>query len=376
MIYDYGMKRFDLYRMSDGGRIGELLGVNSWSYQTEWCDEGKLELEIMPHTITLNSGVEWQPDYRSVLRKWATIIVLTDTDSRMVEAAGVIKDVQWDGSKLAVTCGDGWSLWDKRLVLNHDLAEKWVNGNILVDEDNPAPEWHLRLNGASYEDIAYQLVNESLKWGTAPYVVPTPDMKATFTREYFCWDFATVLDRLQDLTELENGAVLGFKPIVDDNGFHWLMGGSQALGSNHWRFIMGSPIDRFELKSLKDTSEDMVTQAFGVGGKTDDHTMVAMNSVTPPAGMPVLQSANKTHDTVTEVDTLVAYLIEDTNRGGEEQSSVELSVAKSLPVLAGDVVTVTVDDVWLGVRTVDYKVLEVSDSSSDTYKTLGVREVQ
>ena len=369
------MKRFDLYRMSDGRHLGQLQGVASWSYQTEWCDEGKLEFTLTPRPIHLNSGVEYTPEYKSILRKWAVIVVLTDVDTGMVEMAGPIKDVQWNGSELTVTCGDGWSLWDKRLVLNHALADKWVNGNILVDEDNPAPEWHLRLYGKTYEDIAYQLVDESLKWGSAPYTVPDADTTQTYTREYFCWDFATVLDRLQDLTEVDNGAVLNFKPVVVDGVFSWLMGGSQALGANHWRFMVGSPIDRFELKSLKDTSEDMVTMAFGVGGKTDDHTMVAMHSVAPADGLPVLQSVNKEHDTVTEVDTLVEYLTEDVNRGGESQDSIELSVDRRLPVCAGDLVTLTVDDVWMGVSTFDLIVLEVSDGSGESFKTLGVRKV-
>ena len=360
--------------MMDGRHVGQLPGVMSWSYETEWCDEGNLKFELTPRALSLNSGMEYTPDYHSVLRKWATIVTIEDDTTGSVDAAGPVKDVQWDGSKLTVTCGDGWSLWDKRLVLNHALADKWVNGNILVDEDNPAPEWHLRLNGKTYEDIAYQLVNESLKWGAAPYVVPEADTTATVTREYFCWDFATVLDRLQDLTEVDNGAVLNFRPLVTNGVFSWQMGGAQALGSNHWRFIIGSPDVRFELKSLKDTAEDMVTQAFGVGGKTDDHTMVAMHSVVPPNGIPVLQSVNKDHDTTTEVETLVEYLTEDTNRGGETQNSVEVHVGKDLPVMAGDLMTVTLDDAWLGVRTYDFKVLEVSDGSSETFKTVGLRE--
>lgn len=364
-----------MHRFSDGRRIGELTPVDDVSWSHEWCDEGSLDVTIHPRNLRTSDGRIVPIDWSTLLRKWAVILVVTRGD--IVEAAGPILDRDWDGEKLKLKCGDGWSLWNNRFVLNRLLRAHWVDGDILVDEDNPAPEWHLRVNGKTYTDLIVQIIDESLQWGAAPYTLPTAvTSPANYTREYFCWDFATVLDRIQDLTEVINGPEVWFQPTLDsDDVFRWQLRSGDDIGQHHYRLHTGSRDSRLDIGSLSDKADDMTTQAFGIGGKKDDHTMIVMQKSTPSDGMPVLQTVNKEHSTLGNVDEMRSYLQEDLNRGGEEQESINVSVDSQLPVVPGDRLTITVhDDPWIGTTDYELKVLEIG-GGTDATKSLGCRRV-
>lgn len=365
-----------LHRFTDGKRIGELSIWKTIRWSTEWCDEGTLKVTFKPSDLVTTANDRVSVDWKKLLRKWAVIVVVTRGD--VIEAAGPILEREWDGSKVTITCGDGWSLWSRRFVLNYALHDHWTDGPILVDEKHPAPEWHLRVNGHTYTDLIIQLLRESLKWGAAPYVTADPvTNKQDVTREYFCWDFATVYDRIQDLTEVIGGPEVWFRPVLKDSVFHWDLVSGDSIGQHHYRMFTADSITRCEHDSVSDNADDMTYQAFGVGGKSDDHTMIVRELSTPPDGMPILQSVNKDHSTLNDVKVMRGYLQEDLKRGDEDQDSFELLVDANMNIVPGDLITLSMpDDDWF--RTNDMlrlKVLEISGDSDDHTQTLGCRRV-
>jgi hypothetical protein len=130
-----------------------------------------------------------------------TLAVIEDGE---VLIAGPILSRRWQGLTLKIDAGDGWALWRKRLVLNHALATSWVDGEVLIDEDNPAPQWILAIAGQTYGGVGAAIIRESLKWGQLLVDPPAPE-PGTRVKTYNGWDLASVHDRLQDLGALEGG---------------------------------------------------------------------------------------------------------------------------------------------------------------------------
>ncbi|GAB2457484.1 hypothetical protein [Xylanimonas ulmi] len=307
-------------------------------------------------------------DLRARLRPWRTALAVVR--GRRVLAAGQITRRLWKSGQLSITCGGGWTLLTKRLVLNHALATSWVDGEVLIDEDHPAPQWVLNLSG-SLGDIGCGLVAEALKWGSLPIDLPALT-GGTNQRTYNGWDLSTTAQRLAELTAVEGGPEIEFAPYLTDTGhLRWrFRAGSPELVDTVWQWNTASPGRRASLLSVDENGADMATDAYGLGGRADDLVLAGRRHTSALAGWPVMQVADTSHSTVTDLGTLLGWLGETVARGTEDQESIELRVGAEYAVRPGDHADVGVRDLYLGRTVLPLKVVEVS---GDTGEWLTVR---
>lgn len=335
-------------------------------------------------TETLNAGgdmkieVAWSRDaarlnLRKTLYPW--LVGMAAVRGDRVLHAGPVTARGWDpeGRKLTFTAGGGWDLFDKRLVLNRALAASWRDGEVLIDEDNPAPDWQLTFTG-TYTDIGSGLIAEALRWGSFPVDLPDPD-GGLYTRTYLGWDMALVSDRLTDLTKLEHADELEFQPYRDaQHRFRWRFRGAPELMDVDWQWNTMAPAQRIRFTGVDDDGSAMATQAFGLGGRADDLVLAAKveSTALTGAGWPVLQSANTSHSTVSELDTLQSWVAEDIARGSCTQESFTFAVGMEYPVHPGDWAEIKVDDLYLGRTTLPLKIVQVGWDTSE-WQTVSCR---
>lgn len=252
-------------------------------------------------------------------------------------------------------------------MLNRALASSWVNGEVLIDEDHPAPQWVLNLSG-SLGDIARGLVAEALAWGPLPIDLPALT-GGDNVRTYRGWDLAQTADRLTELTKVENGPEIEFAPYLTETGdLRWrLRAGTPELVDTVWQWNTTSPGRRVSLAGVDEDGTDMASESIGLGGRSEDVVLVGRrrsNTLTA-AGWPVLQVANTGHTSVSNLSTLLGWLGEDVTRGGIDQESIELRVGAEHAVRPGDNADVGVRDPYLGRTVLPLKVVGVAGNTSE-----------
>ena len=272
------------------------------------------------------------------LQPWRSIWAVLD-GSKVRHAGWLTRVKQAADGSVQATIGDGWTIWSKRLVLNHALDAAWRDGQVVIDEDNPPGSWLLELNG-TYSDIARGLVAESLKWGSLPYDLPPVQGGSAHERSYQCWDMATVADRLSDLTDLEDGPEIRFDPrLTDDGRLRWLLRvGTPEIIDHEWQW---NPLARGQQVGMGDIDRDgeaMTCHVYAVGGKEDDIVLLCRHrgGELTSQGWPLLQTANTSHNSVSVLSTLQSYARSDVLAGDRTQDVIGLSVTARCDVRPGD----------------------------------------
>lgn len=260
----------------------------------------------------------------------------------LVKAGGLVRHAGWllhwkYGDSLALDVGDGWSIWDKRLVMPAGLSAAWADGYVKIEDDQPPAGWVLRLSG-SYGDIAAGLIRESMSAGALPYTLPERQ-GGSHEREYDAWDFAAVSTRLKDLTGLQDGPEIRFDPYVDQAVLRWRLAvGSPEIVDRQWQWNAALPRQRVELSAVDADGGGLAGQAYGVGGRSEDQTLVARSRSDrlTAQGWPLLQMADTSHSTVSELATLVGYVDDDVRSGDRPQVTIGVRCPSELDVHAGD----------------------------------------
>lgn len=275
-------------------------------------------------------------DIESVVREWGSIVAALRGTT--VLHAGYVKNLNHSREKgtYDIDAGGGATIFEKRLVINYLLKNTWANGTVVIDEENPSGNWPLTCNG-SYSDIISKLVAETKKWGTLP-IAPASLTGGNKTRTYNSYDLATVLARIEDIGDLENGPEFRFDPQLDSE-FNLTFkqvtsadGGEIVDAVHEWNATVPNGV------SVGDDKRDgsyMCSQCFMTGGRDDDTLLVAMaqSSRLTNAGWPLLQIADTSHSTVSVLGTLLAYARGYVARGDRRPLSVPVYV----PVSMGDV---------------------------------------
>ncbi|MBG9887344.1 hypothetical protein ABE10_12645 [Bacillus toyonensis] len=324
------------------------------TYNFGWNEDGKLGLSIRWHRII----AAWKA--RRKLRPWLHSVAVID-DQGEVRFAGPILSRNWSGLTLKVDAGDGWALWRKRLVMNRLLRTSWRDGEVLIDEDNPAPEWVLQVAGQSLAGIGAALIRESLEFGQL-LIDPPGGEAGVHVRTYQCWDFATVYDRLRDLGNVEGGPLIRFPGYLRPADGYLRLRYETDPSPVLWSWVQPAPGQRVQVVSVDEDGESMATEAYGVGGRNEDILLVSRSrsGVLTADGWPVLQVADKSHTTVSLLDTLRGYTDQLVTDGSTLPESYELKVASGYDVRVGDWADLTVQDRYLGDRTVPLIVVSVS----------------
>jgi hypothetical protein len=316
----------------------------------------------------------------AALRCYGTIWAVLDPDARLVRHAGYL--THWRRSRRSGTVqadvGGGATILGKRLVLNHDLDGSWVDGSVSIDEDNPTARWVLTANG-SYSDLIRALIVETEKWGSLP-ITPATATGGNKTRTWQCWEMATVLDRIQDIGDLEAGPEWRFDPELSSA---WALSFSQVTSADggevvdhSWTWNALVPGSGVQVGDEDADGTDMCTSAYEIGQKDQGSMLLARRSgnVLSARGWPLMQAADTSHSSVTRTATLASYARAAVGAGDSPQVTVAITVPSALDVRVGDHADVRVGDAEGDVLRL--KVTDVKGSMGSGRLTLGTRERQ
>lgn len=344
------MLNLHLFNGKTGQHIRRVAEYNDLNWSDSINEPGSISFKVK------DSG-----DVKETYAPWRTIAAVLD-DERVIHA-GYIEQLRLDNEKhiWTVSGGGGSSILEKRLVLKRTLMRSWKNGRIKVDEKNPSSAWQLSLKG-SYSDLIAMLIDETLAWGALP-IKSAARTGGNNERKYNSYDYATVLSRIEDICDLENGPELRFDATIDEN---WKLTFYQVCATeiitHHYSWNALAPDSPIILGGMDVAGDDMACECFCAGGKDSDELLVSRtrSSNLLDQGYPLLQVADKSHSSVSQISTLQSYGAAAVSAGDHEQLTHGLTVRSDIDVRVGD---------WLDVRTVGGVLpLKVTDVSGGVGK--------
>lgn len=307
-----------------------------------------------------------QSELHALARPWEVAVAIMR--GRRILQAGPVVRRPWN-KRLKLDGAGYWRYMEKRLVLNHALASMQIDGEILIDEENPAPEWVMSLTG-SYPDIAVKLLTETAKWQGIP--VDTPPLTGGINiRNYYGFDLATVATRLKQLTELEGGPELRFDPYLrTDGGIRWRLEGDIEIVDRVHEWNTAIPGQGINVVALDDDGSGIATDGWGQGGRNDD--ILLMTRYQMPAAqlgkLPLLQEALTSHSTVSEIQTLRGHTTNMVRRSVNTYGQVQLEAPLRYVVEPGDWIDLRTETPYLGRTQLPLKVVGVSGGTGDRQK--------
>ncbi|WEV68712.1 hypothetical protein OZX73_05320 [Bifidobacterium sp. ESL0775] len=362
------------YSAVTGGHLTRL-PFTSCSWSDSINEPGQLSVEIGFNATARDLRID-DEDMHAALRPWRVILAVQR--GQHVIHAGVATSRAWDAEsrKLTFTCGGGWTLLGKRLVLNHGLDSSFADGDVLVDEDHPIGDWGLTLTG-SYRDLARGLIAETLKWGELPFSLP-PLEGGSYTRTYGGYDLATTGDRLRDLSELDAAMEYRFTPTLDAGGrLSYSLEAAHELVDHELNLNAAVPGQHVKLDSVAEDGTPLTSEVWASGGKDDDKTVMARATIPPQyrdPGMPFLQSTNTEHTTVSDISTLRTYARSQASTGAWPDETYSVRIGAEYDPHVGDHLDLRVEDDYLSDRKLRLKVTDVSGSSDSDWLTVQARE--
>lgn len=349
-----------------GDRIARVPGSFTWS--TEQNEYGSIKVSS-GWTKTAKELKTWQ-------RTHAKRTILAVLDGSQVRCAGAItdRDPRTSGFTLNAAASIWWTLED-RLVLNPLLQSVFVDGEVLIDEDNPAPEWFSTFVG-SYADIGADLVDLALAWGELPIVTP-PREGGTRVRTYNGWELVTVASRLKLLTSIIDGVEIRFRPeLREDGGIRFVYEAAPELMSTTHRWNTTLPEQRVAMVSFPEDASALASDVWAFGGKSNDVVLAARSTTAAltDLGWPVMQRAVAGLSNVSELATLKGHTDERAKRGSVTPEVYELKVHRSHSPTPGDWANVTFrHPAYEGQTNVPLKVLYVGGGSGEWLTVKGRR---
>lgn len=354
-----------LFDGATGGHITRL-PFSAMGFSESISEPGSMSATI-PDTPAVHAL-----DLDALLAPWTRIVAWVDTaHPTTVRHAGYVTRAAHDPQTGAwtVDAGGGWTILEKRLVLNALLKGGWHDGVVLIDEDNPPGDWILHLTG-TYRDIARGLIAETMEWGPLPFTLPPVQGGDAHERTYQSWDLSTVSERLGDLADLQDGPEIRFDPTLDDD---WRLSFALRVGDpeivDHERRLNALVPGQRVAWTATDTDGDLMTDmVFAVGGKNDDEVLMCRRTAATPSSV-LLQTANTSHSTVSVLKTLQSYAQGDIDAGGGQQATHRVTAGMEQDWHVGD---------HLDLRTrrgvLNLKITDVSLTAGDDMQTLQCRE--
>lgn len=320
---------------------------------------GSLQLQLP------RSPVSRLAELHGIAKPWHVAVALMR--GRRILQAGPVLRRPWK-STLTLEAEGYWAMFEKRLVLNYALASKVIDGEVLIDEENPAPEWGMELTG-SYVDIAAKLIAETIKWQAMPVDLP-PLTGGVYIRNYYGYDLARVATRLKQLTELQNGPELRFDPYLRaDGGIRWRLEGDHEIVDHVYEWNTAMPGQGVKVVSLDDDGTGMATDGWGQGGRNGDILlMTRRGALAPDPRLPLLQEALTSHSTVSEIETLRGHVQGMVERSMNTYEQVQLEAPLRYDVRPGDWIDLRTETPYLGRTLLPLKVVGVNGGTDDRQK--------
>ena len=355
-----------VYRAIDGAPVGgsNIVPFSKASYKLAENEPGSMDLAL-PRSSVLAA---WNA--RRKLRPWWAVAALID-DGEVVHAGPVLRRKWTPKGGLQVSVGGGWDLLSKRLVLNHALDAAWIDGEVLLDEDNPSPEWVLRFAGLSLGGIGAGLVQEALKWGGL--CIDSPETEpGTAVRTYRGWDFATTADRITELTQVEGGPLVRFRPYLREDGYLRFAYEAGVPGSRRHRLSTAMQGHGVTVEDVDEDGDTLATEAYALGGREEDIVLAARRRSTTltSQGYPVMMVGTKSHSSVSELTTLQGHVGQAVIDGSTIPESTQLKMRRSRGVLPGDVVDLTMRSSFHGTVDESIRVAQISGDATSEWVTV------
>lgn len=200
------------------------------------------------------------------------------------------------------------------------------SGSAVADEFVPGQD---STYDGTLRDIAIQILSNANARNAMPIDIPTVSGGGSDTRTYFGYDLVSAGQRLQELTQVENGPDVLLKPYFSDSGHirHKALIGNPTLSTSGNPLVFDYPGSITTLLTAEDASAFRNT-TYERGNGTAYTTLVAA-SVDPSllgAGWPVVEVTDSNHTDVTEQDTLQQWADGQQSLYGEAIETWALSV--------------------------------------------------
>lgn len=318
----------------------------SWSFVEELSDPGSMSATLTPTPINATANL-----YDNT-RPWRTVIADVewgqDAQGRRTETvrcAGLVTKRSFSQDQAVFELIGIGSYLAKVPVISAALKDTPVSGQITNHETKgvvvPA-EWTVHVSGST-ADMLTSLVELALAWQAFPVVLPAKT-GGSYYRDWYGTDLATIADHIDDVTNLMAGPEWVWDAVIIDGRLYWRLHCAPEVARNAWRIDATRPGAPVTEVTLEEDASDMATDGWASGGQQDDKILLsrARSHELTDLGWPYLFGVDKTHDTVSEIQTLDSYaeaIVQD-GVGPSEVFSVRVRRDQFL-VRAGD---------WLDLR--------------------------
>lgn len=342
-----------IYLTRTGEPVVELTPT-SWGYDTGILATDKVTLDIPAYTARSKSL-----DMRKLLTPRKYSIALVDDlvrGHRVVPAAGSIEDIDASEDDNGINT---WSLTcygPERAIENGAKIRKFPGWPLVSGSTRkPTGTYDLTISGVQYGTIMKRLLLEAAKFpGGALPLDYEADRSGSRTRTYDAIDGRSVLDALDELSELVGGVEYDFQPYIDE------------FDKIRFRFVTGTDAARVitspasgQVWNLGGNRQDVrgwvrrinpgsvATDAIFTGGKDDDSVMIAQSS-SPTLiddGWPRAERWDASHSSVSVQSTLQGWA--DGALGGvTETAKLEVRTKVARLVRHGDIVQIAAKGHW------------------------------
>ena len=273
-------------------------------------------------TVNLADPAVRALDLQNVTAPGKTFCAVLDGDTFLEAGPIWRRRVDTTARTLTFAAAGMWTYFDHRVLLPlaaratafyiQDPAPEAKRGDTI-----PNPALDTNLVGLSLGTIAKRWVQQSQQWtgGNVP-IVFQPDEAGVHERNVPAVELKVIGAMLQDLTEVENGPDIEFRPqwTNDHLGVQWLLRhGTNAQprlrsSSVHlWDFSVTNPSAKGLV--IDEDATAMVDTVWTTGGRSANTALInyAHSDALAAAGYPMLEDVDSSHSTVSRMSTLTGY---------------------------------------------------------------------
>lgn len=341
--------RLIAYDLQSGVRLARLHAKSvTWSHS--WNEAGGMTV-----TLLLDRDMA-ELDVDSLVVEQRTAIALWLGD-RIVHAGPVMTAPEWnpaDGT-LSVSVGGGLSQLEWLPAMDSRLRQRWLDGQVIVDEDNPEPGFNVGFGGSG-GDLVKAWIGLAQQWADRLRVnvpIAYSASHTDLTAACAMWDFKTVADMITQTVGLEHGGQVRFDPQLDADGrLQWECVWQEDGIRDHWfKWNPGLPGQRVRFTGVAAGSLPAVTDSWATGGKNDDSLLITRqtDSDAISRGWPLIFKGDTSSGSSDSLAALHATARNNLNASRRDRT-FKLSCGVELDPRVGDWIDLRVEDAYLHER--------------------------